>query len=154
MWTMVAAMETDPYESMADLARELHEIKAEETKLATRKAIVQAAMREIAKILAGGEDDEPESGDEPGGGFMTIAGSSPPGFRPLGSRDKQLLRLLRDNPGANYGFFATDMYEEDTQSTRANIAAKFSHLKKNGYVVAKGPGDFALTEKGMAAIER
>ncbi len=68
------------------------------------------------------------------------------------NRDRELLTLLHENDGANYEFFATEFYGSDTPPHRANIASKFSHLKRLGYVAARGPGDFVLTEKGLTAI--
>lgn len=132
--------------TMAALAQELHQIMEQEEALASRKAVVQAEMRKVARLLAG-EDDAPI--------VPSIAASPlrPMRGRPLGARDKQLLRLLRDTPDSNYGAFAIAMFGEDTPKKRANVASKFSNLKKSGHVETRGPGIFKLTEMGVEAAE-
>ncbi len=143
----------DPYETMADLATALREIKAEEAKILSRKVAVQAEMREVAKIMACDETDESEEEEEGDEEEEESEEETEDGLvKALPKREQELLRLLVVNPSGDYNFFAVQMYGKDTTKNRANVASKFSNLKKSGHVIPLGVGKFSLTEKGGAAI--
>jgi hypothetical protein len=111
--------------------------------LSSKKDAVEAQIREVAAlVLASGPGPQP---------VVIEARATTEDFSDIQPRQRQLLGLLRDNPGRHTHDFAKRMYGRDTEAARRSVTAYFSRLKARHYVEAVGPGLFRITEKGIRA---
>lgn len=138
----------DPFEAMATLSRELDGVKAEEDRLARRRAEIYGQMKTVAAAMATANIPSPSAERQiPMRSRQAVrTEEAAPLAVTITGRPGELLALLKEKPGAPYGWLAEKMYGEDTKTTKANIASLVNKAAKAGLLKQEKPGSYVLTE--------
>jgi hypothetical protein len=148
----------DRYIELATLGARLLDVKAQLDKLVAEKSDLVAQMDKLAAELTAARG-APSLMAAFNNQFETArsgeaqTGSSDRGMR-LHPRHKQVLRLLKANPGEGYKFFANQMFaDREYSKAYSSLSALFSELKTSGHIDSDGRGKFWITDKGKESIE-
>ncbi len=130
----------DLFDRLEQLSLERKALDEQINALWEQRAQMEARIRETAALLV----STPTA--------PVVAERRPPeDFGDIQKRQRELLGVLRANPGQHSDYLAKVMYGATTTATKRSVSAYFSRLKARGYVEPIGPGRFQLTAKGEAA---